>query len=88
VSNDEKWVGKALRLRRSEKDWTLEELKRRLAKQRIHVDEATICRWERTRVPRDDQRVARALGRIFKCSSIAFYREPFVDFIKTDDSEE
>lgn len=85
MSTEEKWNGKALRLRRASKDWTLAELKKKLGSKRVHVDEATVQRWERGRTPSDHRRVARVLSKLFGCSALAFYRDPIVTFRSDDD---
>jgi len=77
----ESWNGHALFVRRASMRWTLGELKRRLAgRHRINVSEATISRWENGRTPTDSQKIARALGKLFGCSSLAFYRDPIVSY--------
>lgn len=83
----EEWNGDALRVRRAASDLSLLELKRLLAKRRIHVDPATVQRWERGRIPTDHAKIARALARIFECSSLAFYRRPLVTFVSDTDPD-
>jgi transcriptional regulator with XRE-family HTH domain len=74
------WNGLALRLRRVEAGWSVEELAAKLTEMGHKVAFSSVARWERgTRQPGSEDVVA-SLSALFSCSELAFYRKPILTY--------
>lgn len=79
----------ALRLLRTQRGWTLAQLREKLARRQVGVDSATIQRWETGRTPTNHREIAAVLGAIFGCTSLAFYNTPTITFdVRHDEYDE